>query len=88
MKTKISVTDVGTGSHGEWDGTTLRVIQDGGCGMSDILERTRFGLPVAQLTGIVLRKWLRGYAGGRDAARANELCVEVTRGEDSAVERA
>ena len=88
MTTKISVTDVGTGSHVTWDGRQLTVISDGGCGTADVLAGTRFGLPVDRLAKIVLRKWLQGYDGGIDAARENDLTVEITRGDDVAVVRA
>jgi hypothetical protein len=88
MTTKISVTDVGTGSHATWDGEKLSVTEDGGCGMADVLARTRFSLPVEQVAEIVLRKWLRGYCGGVEAARENELTVEIKRGDESATEMA
>lgn len=82
--TKISITDVGTRSHGHWDGKALRVTCDGGCGMGDLLGRTRFSLPISKVARIVLRKWLRGYEGGSAAARENELTVVVERGGETA----
>ena len=88
MTTKISVTDVGTGSHATWDGENLSVTSDGGCGMADVLSHTRFGLPVERVAEIVLRKWLHGYCGGVEAARENELTVEIRRGDESATEMA
>lgn len=87
MTTKISVTDVGTGSHATWDGKNLSVTSDGGCGMADVLAHTRFGLPVEQVAAIVLKKWLQGYEGGVEAARENELTIQIIRGDESATER-
>jgi hypothetical protein len=86
MKTQISITDIGTGAHATATGNSLTVTSDGGCGMADVLEHTRFTLPVEQLARIVLRKWLRGYEGGLAAARENELTIEIIRGEESATE--
>ena len=73
----INIWDYGCGVVAELEGGSLRVIQSGGCPVEEILGHVRPFANRQKVARAVLNKWLRGYDGGRSAARASHLYVDV-----------
>ena len=81
VEAEIHITDVGTGTHFTTDGVTLSVTQSGGCPADDIIKSHSLFGTAQEIAEAVLADWLVGYEGGEDAARENQLTVEVNCGD-------
>ncbi len=75
--TTINICDCGCGVTVEASKGILNVIHSGGCPVEKILGSVRIFSNPDRTARAVLSKWLKGYDGGSDAARENQLFVEV-----------
>jgi hypothetical protein len=75
---KIIITDSGTCTECTADGTTLTVVECGGCPAEGIISAEALMAGSAQdMADAILADWLVGYEGGEAAAAANDLVVGV-----------
>lgn len=88
MQTKISITDIGTGTQCTTDGTTLTVVSSGGCPAEDIIKPASLAGTAQEVADAILADWLNGYEGGEEGAKENGLTVEVEAGDGYGVARA
>lgn len=77
MTTTIKIWDCGCGVEISVERGVMQVVSSGGCPVEQILGRVRLFADRERTAKAVLRKWMRGYDGGRRAAVENSLYVEV-----------